>query len=253
MPPDASTSPSLSELPLDELIRYGQSLGISLSEDTPKGEALRKVRARQELLLDLDRDALLDVVMWLRIPVRRSAGKEQLAELIAQQNLSDFRGLSDRGLEVLSNLWNVVPRAGESRSDLESRMRRSRGPIAQWRRLRRKVVGSVVARIVASGEETRGDYHFLPEDAPSSIRRDIEEDGLMGSVAKRIRGVADDYVHEKLDEIERRIDAKLDEIDQRLGEWRDREVAHRLNILKLTLVFSILVVLLSLLYDYLRA
>ncbi len=54
----------------------------------------------------------------------------------------------------------------------------------------------------------------------------------------------------KLDEIELRIDQKLNEIDQRLAEWRDREVANRLRILKITLGFTVVVAVLSLLYNY---
>jgi hypothetical protein len=244
---------SFSDLPLDELIRYGQSLGLAMPDDTPRGEALRRVRERQALLIELDRDALIDIVMWMRLPVRRSAGKEHLAELIAQRRPTDFRGLSDRGIEALARLWNVSRGESESREALEQRLRKSQGAVAQWRRLRRMVVGSLVAKMIGREEASKEDYHFLPEDdAGSSIRREIQEDGLVGSVAKRLRGAADDYVRGKMDEIERRIDSKLDEIDKRLGEWRDREVAHRLHILKLTLVFSILVALLSLLYDYLR-
>ena len=66
------SSPSLSELPLDELLEYGRSLGIKMADNMPTGEALRRVRARQELLIELDRDALLDVIVWLRQPVRQS-------------------------------------------------------------------------------------------------------------------------------------------------------------------------------------
>jgi hypothetical protein len=64
--------------------------------------------------------------------------------------------------------------------------------------------------------------------------------------------VADDYVRQKLDEIEARIDKKLDEIDHRLGEWRDKEIANRLRIIKITLVASVVVAVLSLGYNYVR-
>jgi hypothetical protein len=61
---------------------------------------------------------------------------------------------------------------------------------------------------------------------------------------------ADSYVNQKLDEIEARIDRKLDEIDRRLGDWRDKEIANRIRILKITLWASVIVGAVSLLYSY---
>ncbi len=247
------TSPNLSELPRDELIVYGQSLGLQLPLDTEKGEALRLVRRRQELLVELDREAMLDAVRWLRMPVRRTAGKEHLAQLIARHQPVRFDGLSNRGLHLLAMLSDVEPCAGESRPALERRLRKEGGWSARLRKLRRRAVGSFVSRLVSQAQAGESEYRYLPEVDSQSIRKDIEDIGVVGGVARKLRGMADDYVHEKLDEIERRIDAKLDEIDQRLGEWRDREVVHRLRMLKITLLFSILVVIISLVYDYLKA
>ena len=76
--------------------------------------------------------------------------------------------------------------------------------------------------------------------------------GIVNGIARRLKGVADGYVEEKLDEVEERIDRKLDEIDSRLAEWRDRELANRLKIVKITLVGTILVGLLSLGYSYIQ-
>ena len=61
---------TLSDMPDDELLHYGRELGLDLPRDVPRGELVRRVRDRQELLLQLDRDALLDVVVWARRPVR---------------------------------------------------------------------------------------------------------------------------------------------------------------------------------------
>ena len=55
----------------------------------------------------------------------------------------------------------------------------------------------------------------------------------------------------ELDEIEARIDRKLEEIDKRLGEWRDKEIANRIRILKITLWASAIVSVISLAYAYL--
>jgi hypothetical protein len=247
-----TTIPSVSELPTDELIRYGRELGLELSDRTPRGEVLRRVRERQALLVELDREALLDVVVWMRRPVRRSASKEVLAREITRSDRSSFEGLSERGLWALARLRGVEPIEGEPREQLQHRLVTNDGLWSRIRRRRRQWVGRMVMRMMSNGPDEPNDYQFLPEEGPPSLREEIEEQGVVGGIARRLRGVADDYVREKLDEIERRIDHKLDEIDHRLAEWRDREIANRLRILKITLVFTILVAVISLVYSYIR-
>src|SRR5207248_10269051 len=101
------------------------------------------------------------------------------------------------------------------------------------------------------------DYQFLPPaqaGAPgtASVKQDIEEAGLIGGIASRVKKSADSYLNQKLDEIEARIDRKLDEIDRRLAEWRDKEIANRIRILKITLWASVIVSLISLIYMYVQ-
>ncbi len=50
----------------------------------------------------------------------------------------------------------------------------------------------------------------------------------------------------------RAFDRKLDEIDRRLGEWRDKEIANRIRILKITLWATVIVGLASLLYSWVK-
>ena len=88
--------------------------------------------------------------------------------------------------------------------------------------------------------------------ADASIKDEIEESGLFGGIANRIKKTADSYVNQKLDEIEARIDRKLDEIDRRLAEWRDKEIANRIRILKITLWASVIVGAFSLIYSYVK-
>ena len=91
-----------------------------------------------------------------------------------------------------------------------------------------------------------------PPPSAGTIKDEIEESGLFGGIAGRIKKSADAYVNQKLDEIESRIDRKLDEIDRRLAEWRDKEIANRLRILKITLWASVIVGALSLIYSYVK-
>ena len=84
------------------------------------------------------------------------------------------------------------------------------------------------------------------------LYRQIEESGLFGGIAARVKKTADSYINQKLDEIEARIDRKLDEIDRRLAEWRDKEIANRIRILKITLWASVIVAVVSLIYSYIK-
>jgi len=109
------------------------------------------------------------------------------------------------------------------------------------------------------GDTGSTDYQFLPPGGgaaapsrPASIKEEIEESGLIGGITGRLKKSADTYLNQKLDEIEARIDRKLDEIDRRLGEWRDKEIANRIKILKVTLWASVIVAGLSLIYSYVQ-
>ena len=247
-----SSSSSLADLPLDELVAYGRELGLSIDPAAPGGELLRLIRERQELLVELDGDAMLEVVMWARIPVRRSASKEQLAKQMATITKARFGGLSDRGLRALARFRGVQVEEGEPRTALEQRLRRQEGVWARVTRKRRRIIGSLVSKFVDESP-AQGDYQFLPEEnAGTSLKESIEEAGVMSGIAHKLRGAADQYLREKLDEIERRIDRKLDEIDGRLAEWRDQEIRNRLRIVKITLITAIIVAIISLGYDYLK-
>lgn len=227
---------------------------MALMDETPDGELLRRIRERQELLVELDRAAMLDVVVWARRPVRQSAGKEELARHIAEIQHADFTELSHRGLVVLARLRGVQVFQKMERQDIVTAIKKSEGLWTRMRRKRRSLTGSLLAKVLREDTPRQaGEYRFLPENGGPSLKTHIEEKGMVGGIASKLRGVADDYVRDKLDEIEVRIDRKLDEIDKRLGEWRDREVSNRLKILKITLIVSILVALLSLGYDRLRS
>jgi len=245
---------AVSELPVDELLAYGRELGLQLDAKMGQGELLRRVRERQELLLELDREALLDVVVWARRPVRASASKEELAKQIAAITKMKFEGLSDRGLAALAKLRGVPARSSEPRELIEARLKDAEPFWQRVRRKRRQAVGGLLDKMIAGHQEQTGeDYRFLPEEANgTSLKERIAEDGIVGGIAHKLRGVADDYVRQKLDEIEARIDSKLDEIDRRMGEWRDKEIANRLRIIKITLVASVLVALLSLGYNLVK-
>ncbi len=252
---DAPLAASLAQLPLDELKAHATSLGIEFGREAQHGELLRLIRQRHELLLDLDRQALFDICVWARRPVKQSAGKDALAREIASINKMRFDGLSDQGLIAICRLRELDIAPTTDRSSMIRALKKAE-PLGKYiTRKRRRLMGSLINKLLStptSGpDRDNAEYQFLPED-DRSLKRRIEEEGVVGGITRKIKGVADDYVHEKLDEIETRIDRKLDEIDARLGEWRDREIRNRLRIIKITLLASIVVAVLSLGYDYVK-
>jgi hypothetical protein len=258
---DAFTpSRQLSEVPRDELDHLAEEFGLDATKFKTRQALIVAIHDRRQLIASLDRDAMLDVVRWGRRPVTSSASKEQIAQEIARIRSMRFAGLSQPGLVVLARLRGIDARDDDPVPLLVRRLRKKEGFFSRLNRKRRAFLGGMIARMI--GEEGPSDYRFLPGDgqspaagtsgpAPSpTIREDIEESGLFGGISSRIKKTADQYLNQKLDEIEARIDRKLDEIDRRLAEWRDKEIANRIRILKITLWASVIVALVSLIYSY---
>jgi hypothetical protein len=258
---NGGSTAKLEDLPVDELIQYGRDLGLKLDSDMPRPGLLLRIRDRQDLLSQLDRDAMLDIVVWTRRPVRQSSGKEELAREIAAIKRVDTSGLSRRGLLALMRLRGIPISGDEPTEVLMERLRVFEPFKDRVTRYRRRILGKIIGRFVeghahpeaAATPPVGEEYKFLPEESPPSLREQIADRGVVKGLARKIRGVADDYVRDKLDEIELRIDRKLEEIDRRLEDWRDREIANRLKIIRITLVASVLVALLSLVYSLVRS
>jgi hypothetical protein len=267
----AGTIPTrqLSELPRDELDHLAEEYGLDPTRFKTRQHLVAAIHERRQMIASLDRDAMLDVIRWGRRPVTVNATKEQIAQEIARIRSMKFAGLSQRGLVVLARMRGVSCSTSDGVPVLIKRLKKQEGIFARLNRKRRAFLGSLIAKIVGDGS-TAADYQFLPGDAPGapggggsggaavgpspagSIKEEIEESGLFGGITSRIKKSADAYVNQKLDEIEARIDRKLDEIDRRLAEWRDKEVANRIKILKITLWASVVVAAFSLIYAYIK-
>jgi hypothetical protein len=253
---EAARSPQLSELPRDVLENLAEELGIDPTRSKTRVHLVAAVHQRRQLIASLDRDAMLDVIRWGRRPVTANASKEHLAREIARIRSMRFAGLSQRGLLALARLRGLEADDQDPVPLLIRKLKRQEGFFSRLNRRRRSVLGAIVAGIVGEGE-TSHDYRFLPDPAapeakadPASIKDEIESSGLFGGITNRIKRSADQYLNQKLDEIEARIDRKLDEIDRRLAEWRDKEIANRIRILKITLWASVIVGVFSLIYAY---
>jgi hypothetical protein len=262
-PVESLPARALEVMPRDELEAIAEEYGIESERYRSTLDLAGAIHERRRLIAGMDRGAMLEVVVWGRRPVAASATPEQLAREIAQIKGMRFVGLPERGLRVLAALRGVPAEETDDVPTIVRRLKRQEGFLAKLNRKKRRFIGSLVSKMVGD-EPASDDYQFLPPghsgDAggtvPStrsaSLKEEIEESGLFGGLAGRIRRSADVYVNQKLDEIEIRIDRKLDEIDRRLQEWRDKEVGNRIRILKITLWASLIVAGISLVYSYIR-
>jgi hypothetical protein len=268
----------LSELPKDELEHLAEEYGLDPTAYKTRQHLVVGIHERRQMIAALDRDAMLDVIRWGRRPVTANANKEQIAQEIARIRSMKFAGLSPRGLIVLARMRGIPCGDGEPVPFLVKKLKKQEGLFTRLNRKRRAMLGSLVSRMVGDDSAGATDYQFLPGDtqpggggagaaggsagpgsttvgspAPStSIKEEIEEAGLFGGITSRLKKSADAYVNQKLDEIEARIDRKLDEIDRRLSEWRDKEIANRIRIMKITLWASVIVAAVSLVYAYIK-
>ena len=256
----ASMAPArqLPDLPKDELEHFAEEFGLDAGDYRTRQALVAAIHERRQMIAGMERDAMLDVVRWGRRPVAVNASKEDLAKEIVRVRSMRFEGLSQRGLIVLARLRGARVSGDEPVPILVRKLKKQEGFFKRINRKRRAWLGGMVANML--GEEPKGDYEFLPPSQSGStvapdtatIRDDIEEAGLIGGIATRVKKSADSYLNQKLDEIEARIDRKLDEIDRRLGEWRDKEIANRIKILKITLWVSVIVGVFSLIYSYIQ-
>lgn len=259
----AATTPSrqLADLPKDELDHLAEEFGIDPTQFKDLPGLVAAIHDRRQTIAGFEREAMLDVVRWGRRPVTMNASKEQLAQEIARIKSMRFSGLSHRGLVVLARMRGVEAEETDPVPDLIKRLKKQEGFFARLNRKRRSIIASMVSSVVGEPDSARA-YQYLPSPegrapvgtgpATATIKEEIEDAGLFGGITNRIKKSADSYINQKLDEIETRIDRKLDEIDRRLAEWRDKEVANRIKILKITLWASVIVGIVSLIYSYIK-
>jgi len=256
----------LADMPRDELDALAEEFGLDSTRYKTRQHLVAAIHDRRQLIAAMDREAMLDVVRWGRRPVPPNAAKEQLALEIARIHSMRFSGLTQRGMIILARMRGLDVRGDEPMPILVKRLKKQEGFFTKINRKRRSMLGKIVSNMLG---EDPAEYQYLPPQSggpanpsvitpadpsaqSSTIREEIEDAGLFGGIANRVKRTADSYINQKLDEIESRIDRKLDEIDRRLAEWRDKEIANRIRILKITLWASVIVGIVSALYAYLQ-
>lgn len=247
----APTGEQMQGLGAAQLAQHAEALGLSWDVEPSRGEKIKAIVARQTLIGGLHTDVLAELLAWGDRRASPGADKTAMAAEASKIRKMDFNTLSHQGLVALAQLRGVQAPADADARSLIRALTRQETFLGKLARKRRRFVGKLIGKLVGEAEPSPdiADNGDAPEP---SLKEKIEEHGLVAGLADRLRGAADDYVAVKLDEIELRIDKKLDEIDRRLAEWRDREVANRLRIIKLTFGASVVVALISIAYAWLK-
>jgi len=241
----------------DDLVHLAEDLGLQ-PDDNASSDALRAlIAARIELLRATPIEVLRELVVWGGRSAPTGATRMSLAREIRALRRFDYDTLSHDALVVLAQLCGITVDPKDHAEKIINRLNEAGGFWGMVDRKRRKVIGRFLEKIIDGVDDDDATVAQAQAESAAArekrLRKEIESHGVVGGIANRLRGAADSYIETKLDEIELRIDAKLAEIDRRLAEWRDREIANRLKILRLTLAFTLVVALLSLGYNYLKS
>jgi hypothetical protein len=137
-----------------------------------------------------------------------------------------------------------------------------RGVLRGLRHLGQDLISVAVGRVLEPPELPPGPAKGTGSVGEGGRQEEVgRRIGMLHTVTQQLRGAADQYLAAKLDEIEARVDRKLEEIRRQiddkivelhdqLADMRDKELRHRLRLLKITLIFTVLVALLSLGYHW---
>lgn len=253
----------LGDMSIEELRTIAEEFGVGIGRSDDKATIIASIHRRRQVIAALDRAAVVDVLEWANRPVVPGASLEQMAMDILHVRSMRFSGISDRGLFALALLRGCDLDGVAGREDVIKRLKAQEGFVAKMRRKARGWVAKRVERMIDDPTTTvetapppvsavKGQAVTDPPPRQQALKEEIESSGFFGGIANRVKRQADSYVNQKLDEIEARIDRKLDEIDRRLAEWRDKEIANRIRILKLTLWVSVIVAVISLIYSYVQ-
>ncbi len=239
----------MSENDDDRLIRlrhHAVRLGIDEVDKLSAEELAEALDDRLQLVEQIGRQPLADILLWADERVDDDESVHELAARVLRLRSSHYDGLSRNCLEALAHLHGVHIKDDDDAQRLRDRLEHRGGLGGRIRRARRKALSYLIGKIVGETEQD------VAEEPRPRATDQVKRKGLVQGLSSYVRGSVDDYVAEKLDEIEKRIDRKLEDIDRQMDQWRRREVMHRLRIIRITLMATLVVAILSLLYEIVR-
>jgi hypothetical protein len=257
-PASPATAMQMKDLPRPELELLATDFGIDPTHFKEKASLVAAILDRRSMIETLDHSAVVELHRWAGGELPDPSTNEQLAIVVCRSRSMRFGGLSNTALKTLAGLRGIDIANVRDTGGLIDRLKKQEGLWAKFARKRRAWVGKMVTNMIGTTavEEPTNERPAAPQAQKPiperELRDEIEDAGLIAGLTKSVKRTADQYLNQKLDEIEARIDRKLDEIDRRLSEWRDKEVANRIRILKISLWATVAVGAVTLLITYLR-
>lgn len=237
---------TLEELSDVELRGRAEDIGLEAPKKEHRVDLIARVRARQEVIDGVSRQELAGILRWAGEEVKDFHAKELLVRKFYRVNFKRTAGLGSEQVRIVARLHQLE---FDERTTDEELARAVEAHAKRWTDVLKRAGGRVVGFIArqVAGDRRGGDEMESPEEPEARV-----SEGLKKGFKAALRFSMDDYITEKLDEIETRIDRKLDELDRKMDDWRAREVRHRLRIIRYTIVATVIVAVISILYKYIR-
>ncbi len=108
-----------------EIIADG--IGLDHTRFKTRQDLVAGIHAHRQMMALLDRDALVDVMLWAHRPIASNATTEDLAREVAQIQTMRFSGLSQRGLIALAKIRGVEIDGTETVPLLIRKLKRQEG------------------------------------------------------------------------------------------------------------------------------
>jgi hypothetical protein len=236
---------TLEELSDVELRGLAEDLGLDPAAKETRSGLVARIRARQQSASGVSREELARILRWAGEEVTDFDAKDPLVRRFYRLNFRRTAGLSPEDLRIVARMHGMNFDEGTSPEALVRMIETSaRGWTDVLKRAGGRVVGLITKKAAANSS---------PDEAapPSEEQEGVVSSSLKKGFKAALHFGMDDYVKEKLDEIEARIDRKLDELDRKMDEWRVREVRHRLRIITYTVIATVIVAVISIIYKYL--
>jgi len=230
----------LEELSDVELRGLAEDIGLEVGAREKRSELIGRIRERQEVIDRVSREELAGILRWAGEEVKDFHTKHLLVRRFALLNFRRTEGLTSEQLRIVAALRGIEFADDTSDEEIAEEIEAS---AKRWTDMLKRAGGRVVGYIARKVAGDPDDKMEPPEQPERAVG-----DSLKKGFKAALRFSMDDYIKEKLDEIEARIDRKLDELDRKMDDWRTREVRHRLRIIRYTIITTVIVAIVSILY-----
>lgn len=256
---DTSTPPledriaaELGELDIEQLQQLCRLLNVRVDNHATLVHMRRELLRRMTMVSSIDDAPMQDLLQWAGSMAGAKPTPVRVIAHIAACTRTDYFRLPEPALRRLAAIRGVKVSEQMDAGQIVDALKRSEGLMGILRRKKRELIGSLLGGLFEQAAGVPDSDTQTSTNGNDQLKKKIVDEGFTRGLSSQLRGMADSYVSTKLDEIEQRIDRKLDQIDKRLSEWRDAEVRNRLRMLKITLVFSVVIAVVSLGYSVVR-